>query len=708
MNIRKILYCCLLVGGLACLSGGTNGAPPENSADEELFLPGLEEEEESLPGLADDPPVEKKQEIPEGVKDKIPSDSVSPAAPAKSAPLTESEEIVLPGLSESESESEPEPKSEPKPKSADPVDVKDDAKDDVKDDAKDDAKTSAFEKEDELPKDGAEWENWEGWDKIPSALPGKKDSSSPKTELTREAAMEEADRITDHSETMDENALPEVNDQLDASAHPMVLSNEKFNVGAPASERDALSDESDLPTKHPASESDASEYGNPVLPPTVETSDDNLPIPVIESEVNRQPDTAEPGNSGSLGDSEESGESAETDSRRQAEELLDAIDQDERVDAPFSDDAQSDSRDEPILTDPRKANEEQIIILTPEIRTLLDRIKAVRKAYGERPVQTDNNTPYEALMSVWAFGCQANVLYMPDRVSFNAAAALCWNYPMGELPTLSSCELEAGQGGRERTVRFSLPGAEYNVTLAPRRVFPLTGYCQQERPGDLLAALAMARVPPNYQFKLEGVSCSIGDLADTESLFCVGGDMSAQLIAMAYYRPRDKWINQFGQKLDVEKIVHYEMRRRANRGSSDATERLFGLTFALRRRLAFAEIPLEKNYVLVDEYIKRFSQFALDLQNADGSWHGQYFMRKGKSVDPDADFAATGNIARWLALAVPSSRLDDPKILAAVQYLTTELEKRENQFDPAEQSQSMTKGFAYALLAIGIFQERWE
>lgn len=704
MKKPKLLFCCLI-----CFFGiivPEAGMVAEDGSDsEELVLPGLELDEGAgiIPDMA--PP------------NKATPNTASVASPVL-LPLSpspkdeDSEEVVLPGLEEMETETKDNAETkENEALEADP------------------SEKSAFEPEEELPKDGEEWENWDGWDKIKSGNTSKADSADSVPEPAREAAMEESDKITDQSEETTEESVPEFDDQLDVSAHRMELTGEDLHDKPNPQAKPELS------VELPNWENEPNEKQQPRLPePEAGTDSDSDSYSMPESETEKE-SGAESGTESdseslpgivaeSAGDNVPSAERNAVEepdfpSKRQAELLLDTMSETTEAEAPFTEEddfAYPEEENETATTLPifemtkpsaEKKQDSKVLILTEELKSLLERVAETRNDYWERPVQTDTNSPYEAIMAIWAFGCQANVRYMPDGVNFNAVAALCWNYPIGELPTLGWRNLLSSELGAERSILITAPGNQTQIKLAPVRVFPMTGYCQQERPGDLLAALAMGLVPASYQFKLDGRDCSVADLIETESLLCIGGDMSAQLVALSYYRARDTWKNQFRQTVNVRKILEHELRRTAHRGSCEATERLFGITFALRRRLAFREIPLEKSYVKADEYLKRFSGFVLDQQNSDGSWHGQYFLRKGKSIDPDADFAATGNIARWLLLTIPNDRLDDPKIIAAIEFLTTELQNRTKRYNPAEQSQALTKGYAYALQTIGIFQQRW-
>ena len=381
--------------------------------------------------------------------------------------------------------------------------------------------------------------------------------------------------------------------------------------------------------------------------------------------------------------------------------------------------------------------------ITPQIQSVLNRIRAVRRQYFNKRLNTDANSPFEAMMSVCAFGCYASIHYPAQDVDFNTAGTLCWNYPMCETSILSvnhnphsssSFLSDAGSdSGSKPTFSARYPrGRIVTVALnSSGSIFPYIGYCQQEREGEFLSMLAIARVSADYKFAPRGqmdidkliasdsqpgdnltirstdIAFSVADLTAQAMDRCNVGDMSALLTGLSYYVPRETWTNAWGETWSVLRILDHELKRSVNLADSDSTDRLYALTYALRRRLAFDDNQLEAQYAVVDEYLAKMKRFALSIQNSDGSWNGAFFTRKGKSRYPDADFAATAHFARWLTILYHSNALNDPRLTKTMEYLVTELESRLESYDPSEMSQKDVRAVAYALQAIAIYQQRW-
>lgn len=536
-----------------------------------------------------------------------------------------------------------------------------------------------------ISEEEARWANWADWDKV-GAKP--EDDTDQVLQQDLIAPQTEYDAIEDSSHVMDQSVVPEINENPDMARQISV------------------EPEADPFETTPDQNKDNPETQN-------EVQDDNAFID--DFSLNQQDeDQTPPSSDASLSDLIEK-ETAETKSESS---------QNVRYLKSFS--LRQDK--------PAKIND--------RISKVVERIKVVRRQYFDKQLNTEENSPFEAMMSVCAFGCYTSIYYSPQKENFNTAGALCWNYPMCETsilainPNQSAAEsivisksrtgektfMARYPHGRLATVPFNGSGA----------IFPYIGYCQQERSGEFLSMLAIARVSVDYEFTprmpmdldvliandddssdsalpvhSSGLTFTVADLVSDAMANCRGGDMSSLLTCLSYYVPRENWTNAWGEEWSVLRILDHELKRTVNLSDSDSTDRLYGLTYALRRRLAFDDKRLESQYAVVDEYLERMKDFALSIQNDDGSFNGAFFTRKGKSRNPDDDFAATAHFARWLTILYHSSALDDPKLTKMIEFLVSELEQRLEDWNPSEMSQKDVRAVAYALQAIAIYQQRW-
>ena len=542
-----------------------------------------------------------------------------------------------------------------------------------------------------ISEEEARWANWADWDNV-----GVKNDNSNAAPQQQEliAPQTEEDAFVDQSRAMDKSAVPEFNENLDASrqisAEPEMTDpfEQAFNQNNEDAQTQDDNQIDNVPENNDFQTTEPLQNDNPFL-----ESDQQKSVTDLIDGGTAEPESALP----------------------QRSRFMDSFTL--RQDKP----AQINSR----------------------ISNVIEKIKVVRRQYFDKQLNTQDNSPFEAMMSVCAFGCYTSIYYSPQKENFNTAGALCWNYPMCETSILAinqnpkAANSAAFFNNRTGKALFMTRYPHGRLTSVPMNesgaIFPYIGYCQQERSGEFLSMLAIARVSVDYEFTprmpmdidvlianeedpsnaslavvhSSGLTFTVADLASDAMLNCRGGDMSALLTCLAYYAPRETWTNAWGEEWSVVKILDHELKRTVNLSDSDSTDRLYGLTYALRRRLAFDDKRLEIQYAIVDEYLERMKDFALSIQNEDGSFNGAFFTRKGKSRNPDDDFAATAHFARWLTILYHSSALDDPRLTKMIEFLVSELEQRLESWNPSEMSQKDVRAVAYALQAIAIYQQRW-
>ncbi|MDO4629866.1 MAG: hypothetical protein Q4C70_11840, partial [Planctomycetia bacterium] len=106
---------------------------------------------------------------------------------------------------------------------------------------------------------------------------------------------------------------------------------------------------------------------------------------------------------------------------------------------------------------------------------LREKIRKTLRAYDHISLCTEENRPIDVISYIVPYGCDAEIYYGPreSNIRINAIGALCWNVPLGD---------------------------ESAFTDSTERLMPRLGYGIQQYSGQLLAALAIARVPIDYRF----------------------------------------------------------------------------------------------------------------------------------------------------------------------------------------------------------------
>jgi len=288
--------------------------------------------------------------------------------------------------------------------------------------------------------------------------------------------------------------------------------------------------------------------------------------------------------------------------------------------------------------------------LSKEMTELRDRVRQGVGVGYRLPFNTRDNTPGEIMDFCLACGCLAEVADGASAQKLNGVGALCWNYP---------CR-------------------GYQILLFDDgRFMPRVGYGLQRQPGEFLAFLALSMVNSDYQLRVDTHRGTVADLVDYEKSSCQsGGNLSFKLIGLAYYVPEgETWQNRSGEKWSVERLVREELGRTPDLSTPDATNRLMALSFAVQRRIKRKQ-PVEGPFRKAQAHVTDYHQYALNLQNSDGSWNGEFFAMKGASSDLTASLRATGRIVEWLVYSLPEDRLQDPQVLRSVNYLAQVLANR--------------------------------
>ncbi len=355
---------------------------------------------------------------------------------------------------------------------------------------------------------------------------------------------------------------------------------------------------------------------------------------------------------------------------------------------------------------------------TDEELALRTKIHNTLRKYDHISLCTQENRPIDVISYIVPYGCDAEIYYGPreGNTRINAIGALCWNVPLGNESAFSD---------------------------STKRLMPRLGYGIQQYSGQLLAALAIARVPIDYRFpagwatetEKNGIEeetetenetlnepdansvlprgkkrFGIQNLVEFEQQNCQWGrDLSQTLIGLAYYLPQDaEWESSNGEHWTLERLVQNELERPISVDNSSATNQLLGLLCAIRcRQMRTKNAPLTGQYARADSYMKRFHTYILDIQNEINVWHPEFFKKKGMTPEkPTEMLIASGHILRWLVTATPREQLNDSRILKSVITVQELLDYQLTYWDPTNAPGTEIEGIMTALHALTIYEKR--
>ncbi len=297
---------------------------------------------------------------------------------------------------------------------------------------------------------------------------------------------------------------------------------------------------------------------------------------------------------------------------------------------------------------PPEAQPEPPPELTTAQAAMRDRVRHTVAALYRQPLNLRDNTATELMHVCLAFGCNTQVYRGgSSRQKVNGITSLCWNYPCAGYEALGHSD---------------------------GRIAARIGYGLQQHHGQLLSVLALSRVQATYPVRVGEDVRTVAELVESEKLSCRSGiDLSLKLIGLSYYAgDQPTWQNDRGEAWSLEQIIKEELARPMPGLGSDAARRLTALGYAVSRR-AKRNQPIDGQFLRAQKFLADCRDYALKLQNSDGSWGPQRRTTSRSSYMQTAQLQATGRVLQWLAVWLPEDGLEDPRMLRAVEYLNGEL-----------------------------------
>jgi len=313
---------------------------------------------------------------------------------------------------------------------------------------------------------------------------------------------------------------------------------------------------------------------------------------------------------------------------------------------------------------------------TPRFTKLRTRIAQTLAAYQRRPLNTAQHTPWEVMHGFIAFG-------IPTKVRVGGPGG----DPVNAIGWVNT-------GGR--------CGGQVMLAAAGDRLTALRGIGVQGHSAQYLAILAQSRVAMNSPITIQSKTFTVADLVKEEKLACKSGtELTFALIALAHYLPTDsEWTSRDGKPWSLERLVAEEIEQPIRGAPCGGTHRLFGLAYGCQRRIR-ATGQLDGVYLRADKFVRDYQQFTLTkLQNRDGSFSTEWFKYLAdRDDDIDRKIQTTGHILEWLVGSLDQEALFQPRVTAAVEFLTASLAR--------EPSRDWKIGpLGHALHALTIYQER--
>ncbi|MCE9556937.1 MAG: hypothetical protein K8T91_26615 [Planctomycetes bacterium] len=285
-----------------------------------------------------------------------------------------------------------------------------------------------------------------------------------------------------------------------------------------------------------------------------------------------------------------------------------------------------------------------------EMDALKKKVRRVLDNHRNRMLNTRDHGAWETMHSFIAYGVEKDIqVGGPSGRKVNAIGWLCFNGPSaGErLFTAGS----AGPRGR-------------------------TGPGLQGHEGQFLAMLAQSRVPLNFPMKVDGREYTVEDLVRQEQATCrPNSELTFKLIGLMHYlKSDDTWRDENGGEWGIPRLIKEELAQPIIGATCGGTHRLFGLTYAYKKRAQRGE-PVTGQYRRAQVYIQDFQDYTFKMQNPDGSFSTAFFAGRGASPDLARRLETTGHITEWLTFSLDDKQLQERRMFKAVDYLATLLDE---------------------------------
>ncbi|MEC9094223.1 MAG: hypothetical protein VX438_16050 [Planctomycetota bacterium] len=223
---------------------------------------------------------------------------------------------------------------------------------------------------------------------------------------------------------------------------------------------------------------------------------------------------------------------------------------------------------------------------------------------------------------------------------------------------------------------------------------------RQGHDGQFLMVLAFSQVPQTKPLRVGRKQFTIDDLIKYEMETCKPRtELTFKLIGLAHYLDSDtQWKSKDGQAWNLERILKEELNQSINGAACGGTHRLTGYSYALLMR-KLQEKEIKGEWARAEEFLAGFQRYAFSMQNRDGSFSTDWFKRRQAQNNSQRRLQTTGHILEWLVFLATESELENPRLIKAVDYLSTLMWNERN-------TQWAVGPKGHAIRALRLFYER--
>lgn len=228
-------------------------------------------------------------------------------------------------------------------------------------------------------------------------------------------------------------------------------------------------------------------------------------------------------------------------------------------------------------------------------------------------------------------------------------------------------------------------------------------------PNQFLAFFAMARLPVDYEFTVQGQTVTFGQMLENAKMEINDREEVAwDLWVFSYYFDvDDHWTNAAGERWSMARVVSTTMKQFSHtRSPCGGCHALFALASARNAYLQTSGQRLSGVWLRAHMLVQEHIALAKNMQNANGSFSSNYFKGPGDyrteetdTLDPGKRISVTGHTLEFLMVALPQSRLDEAWVQDAIKRVASDLVEFQN--EPIA-----VGGMYHAIDALVLYRER--
>ncbi|MBA3312541.1 MAG: hypothetical protein M3552_08395 [Planctomycetota bacterium] len=220
-------------------------------------------------------------------------------------------------------------------------------------------------------------------------------------------------------------------------------------------------------------------------------------------------------------------------------------------------------------------------------------------------------------------------------------------------------------------------------------------------PNQFLAFFALARIPLDFEFDIQGRKITFGQMLHNAKMeISDREEVTWDLWAFAYYFDmNERWVNATGEPWSMERLVQTTLKQfSATKSPCGGCHALFALASA-RNAYLQAGNRLSGVWTQAHMHLEQHIALAKKQQNSDGSFSSKYFIGPQYSDEPSKRISTSGHTLEFLMMSLQQSQLREPWVRNAVAAVSRDL--IQYQKDPLE-----VGGMYHAVHALVLYRER--